>query len=56
MINDIHIKKKSKKVLLNVNELKKGFGFGRNRLEVLKGINLEMNDGELVAFGPFWMW
>ena len=52
MINNINIKKDSKKALLNVNELTKGFGSGRNRLEVLKGINLEMNDGELVA----WMW
>jgi|TARA_B110000914_G_scaffold142061_1_gene124378 putative ABC transport system ATP-binding protein len=53
MINNINIKKDSKKALLNVNELTKGFGSGRNRLEVLKGINLEMNDGELVALmGP----
>jgi putative ABC transport system ATP-binding protein len=33
--------------------LRKGFGSGRNRLEVLKGINLEMKPGELVAMmGP----
>jgi len=39
--------------VLNVIDLKKGFGSGRNRLEVLKGINLEVNEGELVALmGP----
>jgi len=39
--------------MLRVNELKKGFGSGRNRLEVLKGINLEIDQGELVALmGP----
>ena len=39
--------------MLNVIDLKKGFGSGRNRLEVLKGINLEVNEGELVALmGP----
>ena len=39
--------------MLQVSDLRKGFGSGRNRLEVLKGINLEMNPGELVAMmGP----
>ena len=39
--------------MLRVSELKKGFGSGRNRLEVLKGINLEIRQGELVALmGP----
>ena len=39
--------------MLNVIDLKKGFGSGRNRLEVLKGINFEVNEGELVALmGP----
>ncbi len=39
--------------MLRVSELKKGFGSGRNRLEVLKGINLEIQQGELVALmGP----
>tara|TARA_B100001179_G_scaffold121658_1_gene86935 strand:+ start:501 stop:1193 length:693 start_codon:yes stop_codon:yes gene_type:complete len=33
--------------------LRKGFGSGRRRLEVLKGINLEIKPGELVAMmGP----
>jgi len=39
--------------VLQVSDLRKGFGSGRNRLEVLKGINLEMKPGELVAMmGP----
>ncbi len=45
--------KYKKKTILNVNRLTKGFGSGRNRLEVLKGINLSMQNGELVALmGP----
>jgi len=39
--------------MLNVQNLKKGFGSGSNRLEVLKGIDLELVPGELVALmGP----
>ena len=39
--------------MLLVTSLKKGFGSGRSRLEVLKGINLEITSGELVALmGP----
>ena len=39
--------------MLQVSDLRKGFGSGRNRLEVLKGIDLEMQPGELVALmGP----
>ena len=39
--------------MLQVNELTKGFGSGSNRLEVLKGINMEIQSGELVALmGP----
>ena len=39
--------------MLQVSDLRKGFGAGRNRLEVLKGIDLEMKPGELVALmGP----
>jgi len=39
--------------VLTVQDLKKGFGSGRRRLEVLKGIDLEIKSGELVALmGP----
>ena len=39
--------------MLEVNGLKKGFGSGRRRLEVLKGIDLKIESGELVALmGP----
>ena len=40
-------------VMLKVSALRKGFGSGRRRLEVLKGINLEVEKGELVSLmGP----
>lgn len=39
--------------MLKVNSLTKAFGWGGNRLEVLKGIDLEIKRGELVALmGP----
>ena len=39
--------------MLSVSGLHKGFGSGRRRLEVLKGIDLEIESGELVALmGP----
>lgn len=39
--------------MLQVNDLRKGFGFGSRRIEVLKGIDLEIEQGELVALmGP----
>ena len=39
--------------LLEIKNLKRGFGSGRRRLEVLKGVNLSMKKGELVALmGP----
>ena len=39
--------------VLSVEELRKGFGSGRRRLEVLKGINLKVEKGELVSLmGP----
>ncbi|MAV60282.1 MAG: hypothetical protein CMA13_03175 [Euryarchaeota archaeon] len=39
--------------MLRVQSLRKGFSSGRNRLEVLKGIDLEITSGELVALmGP----
>ena len=43
----------SPRAMLKVSDLKKGFGSGRNRLEVLKGVNLEIAAGELVSLmGP----
>ena len=39
--------------MLRVDNLRKGFGSGRRRLEVLKGINLKVEKGELVSLmGP----
>ena len=39
--------------MLSVDFLKKGFGSGANRLEVLNGVNMELKSGELVALmGP----
>ncbi len=39
--------------VLKVTDLRKGFGSGRRRLEVLKGVNLELAPGELVSMmGP----
>ncbi len=39
--------------MLQVSDLRKGFDSGRRRLEVLKGIDLEIQPGELVAMmGP----
>jgi len=39
--------------MLKIRDLHRGFGSGSNRLEVLKGIDLEIKQGELVALmGP----
>ena len=39
--------------MLRVSNLRKGFGSGSRRLEVLKGINMEVEPGELVSvMGP----
>ena len=39
--------------MLKVSDLRKGFGSGRRRLEVLKGIEMEVQKGELVSLmGP----
>lgn len=39
--------------MLVVNDLKKGFGSGSSRLEVLKGVDMKLEPGELVALmGP----
>ena len=41
------------KVLLNLKDIKKSFGQGESKVEVLHGINLTINKGELVAIiGP----
>ena len=43
----------ARRAVLRVVDLHKGFGSGRRRLEVLKGINLGIEPGELVALmGP----
>ncbi len=39
--------------MLEINQLTKSFGIGSNKLQVLKGIDMEMKTGELVALmGP----
>ncbi|PXF19594.1 MAG: ABC transporter ATP-binding protein, partial [Methanobacteriota archaeon] len=39
--------------MLRVSNLKRGFGSGATRLEVLEGIDLQLEKGELVALmGP----
>ena len=49
----MHKPKSRGAVMLRVTDLRKGFGSGRRRLEVLKGINLEVQQGELVSLmGP----
>ena len=43
----------ARRAVLRITDLHKGFGSGRRRLEVLKGIDLEIQPGELVAMmGP----
>ena len=49
----MHKPKSRGAVMLRVTDLRKGFGSGRRRLEVLKGINLEVQQGERVSLmGP----
>ena len=39
--------------LVEINNIKKHFGYGENKIEVLKGINLEIEKGEMcVLLGP----
>ena len=38
---------------VEINNIKKHFGYGENKIEVLKGINLEIEKGEMcVLLGP----
>jgi len=40
-------------MFLQIHDIKKGFGSGESRVEVLKGINLEIEKGEFcVLLGP----
>ena len=40
-------------MFLKIEGIKKSFGFGENRVEVLKGLNLEIERGEFcVLLGP----
>ncbi|HJM76763.1 MAG TPA: ATP-binding cassette domain-containing protein, partial [Candidatus Thalassarchaeaceae archaeon] len=49
----MHIRNLGRTGMLRVTNLRKGFGSGRRRLEVLKGVNLELAPGELVSMmGP----
>jgi len=49
----VHIRNLGRTGMLRVTNLRKGFGSGRRRLEVLKGVNLELAPGELVSMmGP----
>ncbi len=41
------------KIMLTVNDLTKSFGSGSNRLDVLKGVDMSITKGEMVALmGP----
>ena len=42
--------------MLRINGLTKSFGFGSDKLQVLKGIDLELKQGELVALMGPRMW
>jgi putative ABC transport system ATP-binding protein len=35
--------------MIEIKELNKSYAIGKNSLHVLKGINLKINEGELVA-------
>ena len=48
----IHLRK-GKGMFIEISDIKKHFGEGESRVEVLKGINLEIEKGEIcVLFGP----
>ena len=39
--------------MLEIKGINKSFGFGRRKIHVLKGVDLEMKEGEMVALmGP----
>ena len=53
MTTTAYMSTSARRAVLRVTDLHKGFGSGRRRLEVLKGIDLEIQPGELVAMmGP----
>lgn len=44
-------------MFLEIKQIKKSFGMGDSRIEVLKGIDLEIERGEfLCSSWTFWFW
>lgn len=51
--NEENIKKKREKMLVELKNIKKGYGMAENRNEVLKALSLQIEAGEIcVIFGP----
>ena len=52
-ITDITVLERSKEMFLEIKGIKKSFGSGDSRVDVLKGLNLEIDKGEFcVLLGP----